>query len=509
MSRASKPTSRAAVSHSFWTEERAGATTPLRQGWASTTLGEVATLSPEKVEPSQTPNAHYIGLEHIESGTRRLVTTGKASDVRSTKNVFHPGQVLYGKLRPYLNKVLRPDFEGVCSTDILVLSPGKAIEAAFLERLLGLPRFVEFAAANSAGINLPRANFTKLAKFAFSLPPLAEQRRIVARLEALEARSRRARAALDEVPALLAQARQSLLAAAFRGDLTKEWRRRHNGEESAGRLLDLVASQRFERWQENRKARGLSADKPDYPAPVPASDGFPPEVPKGWTVASMDALTSAITSGSRDWTRFNRAGASGTFIMAQNVRPRRLDLSERQGVNPPANDRDRERSQVEPGDLLVTIVGANTGDICRVPRELTEHYVCQSVALMRPVLPEMGEFLELYMNSPAHGQWQFKEWMYGQGRPHLSFDHLRQTAVHLPPLAEQREIVRRLETALARLDAAALAHAAAVAELDRLDQSLLARAFRGQLVPQDPNDEPATMLLNRIRREKHEKAPEG
>src|SRR5690606_13429793 len=109
--------------------------------------------------------------------------------------------------------------------------------------------------------------------------------------------------------------------------------------------------------------------------PKPLADGEPlPSLPDGWCWASNDQLVGTITSGSRDRSPFYNRG-TGTFIMAGNVRMGRLDLSKRQMVDPPAGHRDRLRSQVEANDLLVTIVGANTGDVCRVSKPLPEHYV--------------------------------------------------------------------------------------------------------------------------------------
>jgi type I restriction enzyme S subunit len=212
----------------------------------------------------------------------------------------------------------------------------------------------------------------------------------------------------------------------------------------------------------------------------------------------MDQLTSHITSGSRDWTKFYGEG-SGTFLMAQNVRMGRLDLSFRQPVNPPANDRDRVRSQVEPDDLLVTIVGASTGFICKVPRELPEHYVCQSVALMRPVDRELADFVTLYMTSDENGQRQYARYIYGAGRPHLSFEQLKMTAVLVPPLAEQHHIVAEVERRLSLVDGLDAALATGLKRAERLRQAILKRAFAGRLVPQDPADEPASALLERLR----------
>src|SRR4051794_40094524 len=101
-------------------------------GWAATKLSEIVACSTEKVEPGEANDAPYLSLEHIESHSSRIIGHGRGSDVKSTKNVFRAGDVLYGKLRPYLNKVCRPDFDGMCSTDILVLQPTKAIDPGFL-----------------------------------------------------------------------------------------------------------------------------------------------------------------------------------------------------------------------------------------------------------------------------------------------------------------------------------------------------------------------------------------
>ena len=155
-------------------------------------------------------------------------------------------------------------------------------------------------------------------------------------------------------------------------------------------------------------------------------------------------MTLRITSGSRDWQQYYGIG-SGTFIMAQNVRPSRFDPSIRQPVSPPPNDPSCERSRVEESDLLVTIVGANTGDVCRVPQTLSEHYVCQSVALMRPVDRKTAKYLDYYYNAQNGGQMYYRRYIYGAGRPHLSFDQLKVTPVIIPPLDEQEAIVEAVE----------------------------------------------------------------
>src|SRR5688572_18923146 len=101
-------------------------------GWVKTTLSEVASASRAKAEPGNFGNVPYIGLEHIEGGSNRILSIGRVTDVKSTKSIFQRGNVLYGKLRPYLKKVCRPDFDGVCSTDILIFPESPNIDNGYL-----------------------------------------------------------------------------------------------------------------------------------------------------------------------------------------------------------------------------------------------------------------------------------------------------------------------------------------------------------------------------------------
>lgn len=334
------------------------------------------------------------------------------------------------------------------------------------------------------------------------LPPLAEQTRIVEKVEQLLAHVNTGRERLFRVPAILKRLRQAVLAAACSGRLTADWR--EEKLEKLAKPTELLEAIRAERSRSNSSAQSKTYRVRNTMQP---NSDFEPEVPEGWAVASMDELAIRVTSGSRDWKRYYRDDGPGTFIMAQNVRPLVFDRSYRLAVDPPSDDRDRKRSEVKQGDILVTIVGANTGDVCRVRESVKQHYVCQSVALIRPAMPEMSAYLELYLNSPVHGQAQYRNWIYGEGRPHLSFDHLRETAVLLPPVEEQREIVRRVGALFKLADAIEKRVAAATARADKLTQAFLAKAFRGELVLTEAElarregrtYEPASVLLARSR----------
>lgn len=165
-------------------------------------LGAVATIERKGVDPSSVgPETLYLGLEHIERGGRIIGrdTVGGA-ELTSTKFAFSEHHVLFGKLRPNLGKISRPDFAGVCSTDILPIRPGENLDRNYLAHYLAQPSMVNFAASRTSGANLPRLSPTVLATFPIPLPPLPEQRRIAAILDhadALRAKRRQVLAHLD------------------------------------------------------------------------------------------------------------------------------------------------------------------------------------------------------------------------------------------------------------------------------------------------------------------------
>lgn len=344
------------------------------------------------------------------------------------------------------------------------------------------------------------------------IAPRLEQTRIVDKLEELLSDLDAGVVELKAAQKKLALYRQSLLKAAVEGALTADWRARRAARdeplETGADLLARILTERRARWEVRQLAKFKEQGKTPpkgwqtkYPEPVRPDTSRLPELPAGWTWATVGQLLLELTSGSRDWAPYYNRGAC-VFVMAQNVRPLRPDFSFKQYVDPPPDHRDRARSAVCKDDLLVTIVGANTGQTCRVPDPVESHFVCQSVALLRLVEPAMSEFLNEALNSQGHGQRQFREMTYGAGRPHLSFEQLESVVVPLPSLAEQARIVESVSDALIACEQvdAELMLLAKQATAQR--KNLLKAAFSGQLVPQDPNDEPASALLARIRAER-------
>ncbi|HOJ33529.1 MAG TPA: restriction endonuclease subunit S, partial [Candidatus Hydrogenedentes bacterium] len=175
---------------------------PLPAHWQVVRLGEVTTLSTKAVDPANAGTKRYIGLEHIEPGNIRIQHWGKADDVRSLKTAFQQGDVLYGKLRPYLDKAVLAEWDGICSTDILVIKAQSSLLPEFLAYLVHTSQFIDYAISTTTGVNHPRTSWKALQKFPILLPPLDEQRAIARILQAVDARlaaEQARRAALEEL----------------------------------------------------------------------------------------------------------------------------------------------------------------------------------------------------------------------------------------------------------------------------------------------------------------------
>ena len=174
------------------------------RGWKTVPLRGVAKLERDIVEASEIKSGTlYVGLENIQSGGDFLnVRQVESGELASSKFAFTPKHLLYGKLRPYLAKIARPDFEGICSTDILPVLPGQNLNRDYLSHFLRQPAMVDLANSQATGANLPRLSPRALGEIAIPLPPLLDQRRIADVLDQAEALQAKRRAALAQLDTL-------------------------------------------------------------------------------------------------------------------------------------------------------------------------------------------------------------------------------------------------------------------------------------------------------------------
>lgn len=189
------------------------------EGWRVIRLGDACDVEKEQALHVRLP---YVGLEHIESGTGRFLGSMSPSKVKSSTFRFTDKHVLYGRLRPYLNKVLLPDFEGHCSTEIFPLRPRPELSRQYLFHWLSMDTTVKAIDATSTGARMPRANMAKVMDFEVPVPSLPEQRRIVAILDEVFDAIATARANTEKVLRNMREMRRNEVKALF-DDGARSW----------------------------------------------------------------------------------------------------------------------------------------------------------------------------------------------------------------------------------------------------------------------------------------------
>ncbi|WP_189068150.1 restriction endonuclease subunit S [Deinococcus radiotolerans] len=321
------------------------------------------------------------------------------------------------------------------------------LDPRFLKHWLNSPATFRRLTGDMTGTAIKRLVLKQLRAVELPLPPLPEQVRIADKLDALLARVESGRERLERVPKLLKRFRQSVLSAAVSGELTREWRGGGDAE---------------------------------------------------WEKATGHDVFSFITSGSRGWAEYYSESGS-IFLRIGNLEHHNiaLDLRNIQHVKPPRGA-EGLRTRVQVDDILISIT-ADVGMIAHIDHDIGEAYINQHICMARPKPENNARYLAYFLTAPNGGLAHLKNIQRGATKVGLTLGDIRGTVFQLPPLAEQAEIVRRVESLFAIADRIEAKYAAALSSFDRMTPALLAKAFRGELVPQDPNDEPASVLLERIR----------
>lgn len=421
---------------------------PVPENWCWTQMRWVIESSKEKTEDFSIPDVKYIGLEHIEKDTG---ITGYASTdgIKSLKNIFHPRQILYGKLRPYLNKHDIATFDGVCSTDILVFNSRKTALPQYINYYFNHRDFIEYTVANSKGINLPRVSEDTVLGALCPLPPLAEQQRIVDRIESLFAKLDEAKEKAQAVTDSFETRKASILHKAFNGELTAKWRLKHNIDVSDWRSMNL-----------------------------------------------QSVCTEKITDGTHKTPIYCDAEKGFPFLSAKDVTSGEICWDNIKYIVPELHEELYARLAPQRDDILLAKNGT-TGVAAIVDTDaIFDVYV--TLAVLRPnkdvVLPR---YLFQIINSPLCKR-QFDEHLTGIGVPNLHLRDIKNVQITVPPIDEQAEIVRILEVLLAKEQQAKESAEAISGQIETMKKSILVRAFRGELGTNDSSEKSAVNIIRQM-----------
>lgn len=473
-----------------------------------TSLGDICAINPrhERGASRDDTPVSFVPMAAVDH-QNGLITGGGArpyGQVRKGFTHFAEGDVLFARITPCMENgkiaIARGLVNGVgCgTTEFHVLRPLGGVLPDYIHRYLRQESFRRAAAANMSGTaGQLRVPTDYLRAVELPLAPLPEQRRIVAKIEALFEQNRTAQQALERIPPLLKKFRQAVLAAAFRGDLTRDWREQHPDVEPASALLQRIHGECRRGLQEDSRIKGKETRYAAFEEPRSVENSNLPELPVGWIWAWFRSLTSFVTSGPRGWAKYY-SDSGPMFLRVGNLDHDSISLDLKRVVRArPPDGAECTRTRVEPGDILISIT-ADVGMIGVAPDDIGEAYINQHIALARPLPGPSVPYLAYYLAAQEGAQKQFSEMQYGMTKTGLNLANIRDVLIPLAPLSEQGRIVAKIQEMFAQADAIEAAVRTARGRAGKLEQSILARAFRGELVPQDPSDEPASALLERV-----------
>lgn len=308
------------------------------------------------------------------------------------------------------------------------------------------------------GTAQPQITIENLKDLEIPIPPLAEQNRIVAKLDAILARVNNSKARLEKIPALLKNFRQSVLAAAVSGELTKEWRENED-----------------------------------------INDGLP----KTWQLKKATECCERIESGSTPKGKPFFEKEEIPYLKVYNIVNQKVAFDYKpQFIKREIHEKELKRCKVFPNDVIMNIVGPPLGKVAIIPNDYPEWNINQAIVLFRPQSFLSSKYLYYLLCDGKEIKAIENETRGSAGQSNISLTQCRNFTFPIPAFEEQEEIVRRVEELFHFADSIEARYQKAKAWFDKLPQSLLAKAFRGELVPQNENDEPASELLKRIKNEK-------
>lgn len=432
----------------------------------------------------------------------------EAGVLESATNLIPTNTVIMAT-RIGLGKVVRVPYAAIINQDLKALITLPEIDKGYLELwLLSISNYLQSV---GSGTTVKGIRLEQVRSLPFPLAPVSEQKRIVVEIEKQFSRLDKAVANLQRVKANLKRYKAAVLKAAVEGKLTEEWRKKNSDVEPASKLLKRILVERRTKWEKTEvakmKAKGkVPKDdrwKNKYKEPVSPEQMVFPDFPKGWVWASIDQIAS---SGSYSITD----GPFGSNLKTEHYRtsgPRVIRLQNiKDGVFADESAHITKehfeklrKHQIHAGDLVIASLGVNPPRACIIPSFVGPAIVKADCIRFKP----HSEFNPFYLNAALNSQptrQRVSKQLQGIGRPRISLGKMRSITLPIPPPDEQCVIVSEIDQKLSFICAAEAQVDTDLKKSERLRQSILQKAFSGELVRPLPEDKPASVLLERIRK---------
>ncbi len=499
--------------------------------WHDVSLGEIAQIRYGHTAKSSVlfDGPKYLRITDIQNSYVDWGLVPSCPQIKDTlqKFILKRGDIVFARTGATTGKsyLIEDCPEAVFASYLIRVQPNqKVINPHFVQKYFLTAKYWNAIGLGTSGNAQGGFNASKLTQLNIPLPPLNEQKRIVAKIEALQARSKAARDALAEVPKLVEQFKQSVLAAAFRGDLTKTWREQHPDVEPAEQLLARIRTERRTKWEADQLAAYEAKNKTPpknwqsrYKEPVSIDTSNLPDLPESWCWASLGEATVKVQDGNyggsypkkNEWTETGVPFLTPAAIREDGA----IDDSLVKHVSVEKNAK-LTKAQLKKGDIIFPNRGSREAQVngkqpfaIQVPSFYSDGNINPQLTLVR-LMPKLLSplYVCLAMNAPVFLQ-EIRSLTRGGALRFINLTQSCKLPIPIISLEEQHQITQRIESLFAYADSILEQAKASLAELDQLDQSILAKAFRGELVPQDPNDEPASVLLERIKAERAKVTP--
>lgn len=482
--------------------------------WIPTTLGEVFKWGSGGTPKSTNPSFYNGDIPWLIIGDLddRVVTDSatkitEAGLKNSSAKMVEKGAILlamYGSIGK-----LGIAGRQLTTNQAIAFTNAGEVETLFLFYFLKYAR--GYMASLGKGATQKNISQTVIKQFPFVLAPILEQRRIVVKIEELFTELEAGVASLQLAQAQLKTYRQALLKHAFEGKLTAQWRAENAGKlEDAQTLLQRIQAERQARYEAEVVAwedGGENGRKPrplkDLPPLTPTELADLPELPAGWVWVKVDTLGEVQLGRQRS--PKNRSKDFPTkYIRAANITENGLALTDVMDMEFKPDD--FQRYQLMYGDILLSEASGSPDQVGKPAlwRDQIPNCCFQNTVIRLRLLESLyGEyFLHLFKHFYTNGV--FAKTASGVGINHLSAGKFASLSAPLAPVNEQKQIAQEIDLRLSVIDQLEQDITVALQQAEALRQSILKKAFAGQLVPQDPQDEPASALLARIRAAKEE-----